>query len=116
MIKNLWKNTTFCCGYRHEHPVDMIFNERGESLFYSCPKYYPENRKPGEQACPMRMNTVDAEGILEQFSTIIEIDMENGIEKDYKNFKFKYKTIEVTILEYSPEKIKIQILNKKALK
>lgn len=115
MIKNLWKNTDFCCGYRHD-PIPMIFNERGETLFYSCPKYYPENREPNEQACPMRMNTVDAEGILDKFSEIIEKDMAEGKDVDYTNYKFKYKMIDVEILSYSPDKIKIKILNKRALK
>lgn len=116
MIKNLWKNTCFCCGYRHETPVEMMFNDRGESLFYSCPKYYPQNRTPEEQACPNRMTTIDAEGIINKFSEIIENDLANNKDVNYTGFMFKYKTIDVKIINYSPDKIKIQVINKKALK
>ena len=115
MIKNLWKNTKFCCGYRHD-PVEMIFNDRGETLFYSCPKYYPENRTSEEQACPMRLNTVDAEAIIGMLSDKIESDIKKGIDMNYTGYTFKYRQIEVEVLEYSPDKIRVQILNKKALK
>lgn len=116
MIKNLWKCTNFYCSYRHA-PEKMILNDGPHSLFYSCPKYYPENREPNEVACPMRLNLYDAEGILETLSEIIEADLENGIEGDYTNLKFTYKkNIIVTVLKYKKnDHVDLDIYNKKAI-
>ena len=115
MIKNLWKDTKFCCSHRHE-PVQMVYNNGPHSLFYSCPKYYPENRNAGEQACPMRLNMVDAEGILEKLSSMIESDMANDIEKNYTGIEFDYKSIHVKILKHHEDQFELNIYNKKALK
>ena len=116
MIKNLWNRTTFCCNYRHEHPVDMQIIQGPASPFYACPKYYPENREAGEASCMMRLNFVDAENVLETFSSIIEKDEAEDLYKDYTNFEFDYKQIHVKVLKYSRiGKISLEILNRKAI-
>ena len=116
MIKNLWKDTKFYCSHRHEHPIEMSYNQGPHSLFYSCPKYYPENRGPDEPACPMRLNMVDAEGLLEKLSEYIEKDMEQDRIRDYTNLEFDYKQIHVKVLKYHDGKFKLYIYNKKAIK
>jgi hypothetical protein len=115
MIKNLWKIAHFYCSYRHE-PKEMQINDKGShSLFYSCPKYYPENRTPDEQACPMRLNFVDAEAILNEISK--KLDDESGFDcNDITGEEFDYKAIHVKVLKYTPERIDIDIYNKKAIK
>ena len=94
MIKNLWKKTHFYCSYRHE-PVEMTINDKGDfSMFYSCPKYYPENRLENEQACPMRLNFVDAEAILNEISRMTDDESGfdcNGKKKKKKTFPKKKK-------------------------
>lgn len=115
VIKNLWKETEFYCSHRHE-PVKMSYNSGPHSLFYSCPKYYPDNRNENEQACPMRINMVDAEAVLEKLSAYIEDDWANDIERDYTNFEFDYKSVHVKVLEYHDGHFKLNIFNKKALK
>lgn len=116
MITNLWNITDFYCSYRHDKPVKMGYNNNGLTLFYSCPKYYPENREPGEPACPMRLNMVDAEGILDKFSKIIEEDEDKDIYRNYKNFEFDYKSIHVKVLKYENDSIHLDIFNRKALR
>lgn len=115
MIKNLWKRTHFYCSYRHE-PTEMVINDKGDySMFYSCPKYYPENRGEHEPACPMRLNFVDAEVILEEVSK--KIDDESGFDCiDITGDEFDYKSIHVKVLKYSPERVDLDIYNKKAIK
>lgn len=118
MIKNLWKNTHFYCGHRHKEPVEMYFKDgvAGNSMFYACPKYYPENREEGERACSNRLNFVDAEGIINKLSDIIEEKEMSGEIFDFTNLKFRYKAIDVKVLSYSPSKVELEIVNKKALR
>lgn len=116
MIKNLWKNTTFYCGHGHEMPIEMYYKDGPLSMFYACPKYYPENRTKNERACSNRLNFVDAEAIIEKFSAIIEEKEADNTFFDFTNFSFKYRSIEVKVLEYSLDSVKLQIINRKALK
>ena len=115
MIKNLWKITHFYCSYRHE-PTEMTINDKGpHSMFYSCPKYYPENRTNDEPACPMRLNFVDAEAILEEISKML--DDESGFDCiDLTNAEFDYKSIHVKVLKCTSNRIDLDIHNKKAIK
>lgn len=115
MIKNLWKIAHFYCSYRHG-PVEMTINDKGShSMFYSCPKYYPQNRSPDEQACPMRLNFVDAEAILEKISEMT--DDASGFDcVDITGAEFKYKAIMVKVLRSTPERLDLDICNKKAIK
>ena len=47
MVKNLWKQIEVVCGnHEKDYPV-MGLKQGHRSLFYSCPKYYPEARQPG---------------------------------------------------------------------
>ncbi len=116
MIKNLWKMTTFYCSYRHKEPVKMEIIQGPSSPFYACPKYYPQNREEGEPACPMRMNFVDAEGVLNKLSEIIDNDENNDIYKDYTNYEFDYKTIHIKVLKYKEGQIDLDIFNRKAMR
>lgn len=116
MIKNLWKMTHFYCSHRHEIPIEMSYNEGPHSLFYSCPKYYPDKREPGERACSNRLNFVDAENILNILSNMIEEDERNDKFCDYTNKEFDYKTIHIKVLRYETGRVDLEILNRKALK
>lgn len=117
MIKNLWKVTNFYCNCRHTTPQKMQFVDGPSSLFYACPKYYPENREPGEPSCMMRMNLIDAEGVLEEFSKIIEEDEANNVIRDYRGFEFDYKTVHAKVISYSYDSgAEIIIDNKKAMR
>lgn len=116
MIKNLWKCTNFWCSHRHQ-PEKMTLIQGPMSLFYACPKYYPENREEDERACTMRLNLVDAEAILEKLSKIIEEDDNNNINADYTNLEFDYKAIHVTVISYDKTGIiNLNIYNKKAIR
>ena len=62
-ITGIWKDITIVCGC-HEQPVKMIIQEGPSSLFYSCPRYYPENRNENESACANRINLIDYEEMV----------------------------------------------------
>ena len=118
MYKNIWKNTKFICSHRHS-PAEMTIHDgaNGASPFYSCPHYYAENRAPKEdRACPMRLNFVDAEGILDKFSSIVNNDISNDIIKNYANYEFDYKAIHVKVMKFTDKELIMDIFNKKALR
>ena len=120
MIKNLWKNTKFYCGV-HSTPVEFQYQHGNvlnpnATMFYSCPKYYPDNRDATERACTNKLSFDDAEQIIRKLSDKIEEDEANGVLFNYTNYSFKHKTIEVKVLSYSDSKIKLSIINKKELK
>lgn len=121
MIKNLWKNTKFVC-MCHDPVVKFQYQQghaeinQNASMFYSCPKYYPENRDKIERACSNRLNFNDAEAIINKVSDIIETDIRNNKFINYEGYKFKHKTIECKILHYSEDKLTIGIINKKAMR
>jgi len=117
IIKNLWGMTKFYCGHGHEVPVEMTYKVGPSSMFYSCPRYYvdKENR-PNERACANRLSFEDAEAIILKLSDIILEHEKNGQEFDLTNYQMTYKQIQVRVLDYKPNKMKLEILNRRALR
>ncbi len=116
MLKNFWKQIVVVCGNHQGEEILMDLKQGPSSLFYSCPKYYPENREDGEKACVNRINLVDFEKIVDILSEEVEKGLLNGQIVNLQNFTFKVKASEITVLEHTKGSIKIKILNKKALK
>lgn len=108
MIKNLWNQTTFICGC-HDHRVEMEYNAKGETMFYSCPKYL--DHQPGEQACRNNLSFFNAEKILDKFSKLVAEN--DGL--DMKGMKFSYRGIDVKVVKYTEDKLELEIVNHKSL-
>ena len=118
MIQNLWQNIVLYCG-NHEKEnelVKMTIQNGPSSLFYACPKYYPDNREVGEKACPNRINFVDFEKFVNHLSDIIEDANKNFETVGLTGHKWTYKTITFEVFSYKEDKIKVKMINKKALK
>lgn len=117
MIKNLWKQVVLICGNHHKKEVVMNLKEGPSSLFYACPKYYPENRLPEERACVNRLNLVDFERMLDHISRKIMDNMERDIAVNLTGYQFKDKKgTQYKILLHTDEEIKIEVLNRRAIK
>lgn len=115
MIQNIWQKIELYCGV-HSEPIKMEIQEGPHSLFYACPKYYPENRDIGERACANRINLVDYEAMINYISKLL-IDADVNNEKlVLANYKWTMKSIQFEIFEHEGEMIKIKMINKKALK
>ncbi len=120
----------------HEKPVKMTIMERHTNLavgggnqvdyqtvFYACPKYmlkddeHPKGHEANEPACGNRLSFSAAEEIMKIFAKTVEEDLKNGIYADYKGFSFRYKNIDVQILDTDPmsEAMKVGILNRGAI-
>lgn len=116
MVKNMWKQIVLVCGC-HEEEVIMNIIQGPSSLFYACPKYYPENRENGERACANRINLVDYEKMVDYLSDKIEESLLEGNKEDLTNLNWVYKgVIEFKVLEHKNGMIKVRMKNKKALK
>lgn len=117
MIKNLWNKIVLCCGNHKGEEVIMDLKEGPSSLFYSCPKYYPQNRENGERACANRLNLIDFEKMLDHLSDKLMDDEKNGVRSDLSNYSFKNKKGMIfRIISYSENEIKVEMLNQRALK
>lgn len=115
MVKNLWKQVLIVCG-NHGEPENVMSLKTGHrSMFYSCPKYYPEAREPGERACKNHVSVDDFEKILGRLSKEVEELMISGQKPCLKNLKYKVKTIEVEVMKHSDNCLVLKVLNKKAL-
>ena len=115
MVKNLWNKIRIVCGNHENNFPEMTLKTGHRSMFYSCPKYYPENRNSNEYACVNNVSTEDFEKILEKLSEEINEQMIFGTTPNLLNLKFKIKNIEITVIEHTDKSITIKILNKHAL-
>lgn len=85
-------------------------------MFYSCPKYYPQNRTENERACSNRINLVEYEAMVDYIHGLIaEADVSGG-KVDLTNHFWTKKGIEYRVIEHSGDKVYVEILNKKALR
>lgn len=111
-----WKNVTPICGCHGDERVEMTIQQGPHSLFYACPKYRPENRKPGEKACNNRINLIDYQKMLERLmSEIAEADATMGT-VDLTNCRWKNHGTEFRVLEHDGAKVTVEIKNLRAMK
>lgn len=115
-VINSWNNVVPICGNHKEERVEMIINSGPHSLFYSCPRYYSENRKDGEIACNNRINLIEYEAMVRHLHEMIaEADL-NGEQIDLTNYKWKKKGICYRVLEHKGDKLYVEILNRRAMR
>jgi len=114
-ITGSWENVHLYCGAHQDELVEMQLKEGPHSLFYACPKYYPDNRKEGEHACYNRLNLVDCEKMLSTIADmIIEADSKGEI-VDLTNYSWTKKGITYKILHYSPSRLDVSVFNKPSM-
>lgn len=115
VIKNIWSKISIYCGC-HAEPVEMIANAKGSTLFYSCPKYYGQNRRPGEHACANRIKLDDYQEAVEHLcGRIAENDADNSVE-DLTGYRWSKRGISFQVIKYTDDDIRIAIINKPALR
>ena len=81
MISNIWNQIRICCGCHGKETVMMMPHDGSEasaqggktgSIFYSCPRYYPENRSENERACFNRISIAEYEELVLKISSVLE--------------------------------------------
>ena len=87
----------------------------GKDSFYACPKYYPENREPNERACNNNLTITDYLKMVNHIDKILTQAELNDEKLNLTNIRFKIGRVEYHVTEHSSRKIKIEVLNKKAI-
>lgn len=120
LIKNLWgKIHLFCGNHGEDETIEMTIHEGSDTMktaFYSCPKYYPDNREKDERACVNHISVMDFEKMLNHISDEIGKGIKNGEEIDLKGYKWKDRYIEYKVIRFEEEYIGVLCLNKKSIK
>ena len=114
-IENSWKNIIPICG-NHNERIEMTINSGPHSLFYSCPKYYPENREKDERACNNRINLIVYQKMVDKLMGMIAETALEGGSIDLTNYSWTSKGITYKVLETKGDTLYVQILNKRAMK
>lgn len=116
VLKGSWKYVKVVCGNHGDcHDIDMEIQQGPHSLFYACPKYYPENRSGGEPPCMNRINLIEYEKMLSDIAEVmIQAEMKGEV-ANLTNYNWEKKGIEYQILSHNDEKLVVKALNKKAL-
>ena len=80
MIKNFWKQIEVVCGnHGEDKTVKMSWKQGHRSMFYSCPKYYPDARVEGERACRNNVSVEDFEKIVDIQAVLRRLILHNII-------------------------------------
>ena len=125
MIANIWKDIHVFCGC-HEDPVeltphtgstDYVQGGKENSMFYSCPRYYPENREEGERACFNRLGIGEYEQMVTHISKKLEGDDDEYSAINLTGHKWKSKYgIEFRIIRHTRDHIDVSVVNRRATK
>lgn len=115
-IENSWQNITPVCGHHKGERVEMRINQGPHSMFYSCPKYYPENRGKDEQACNNRINLIEYQKMVDKLMGKIAESAVSGGTIDLTNYTWNSKGITYKVLEQHGDKLVVEILNVRAMR
>ena len=116
-IDNSWKNIIPICGnHKDGERIEMVITQGPHSMFYSCPKYRPENRDANERACNNRINLIEYQAMVDHLNNLIAESACSGGSVDLTNHTWEKKGTRFTVLEHSGEKIVVKILNLRAMR
>lgn len=130
MIINLWSKIRLVCGNHGENEEELmlpheaassnmsrsLYGNASMNMFYSCPKYYPENRAKDEPCCRNHISMKEFEGMLSYLSSTLEDAQLNGSTMNLTGLKWKSKTgVEYHVLSHTESSIRVKCLNKRAL-
>jgi hypothetical protein len=118
MVKNIWKNIHIYCGcHKPLTNIKMMPHEgtEGRDMFYSCPKYYPENREYGEKACGNRISITDYKKMVEHISDILEDAMQSRAQIDLTGMSWSSNGIDFTIQKHDRDYIEVAIINRRTI-
>lgn len=86
------------------------------NMFYSCPKYYPENREEGEPCCRNHISMKEFESMLAYLSDTLEKAQKGGGSIDLTGLRWKSKSgVEYNVIRHTDKHIYVKCLNQRAL-
>ena len=114
IVKGLWQKVHLICGC-HEERVDLVANEKGRTLFYSCPRYYSENRASKEKACSNRITMDDYQYVVEYLGEIIAKNEMNLTIADLTGLEWDKKNVHYRVCQVKNGHYIVSVVNKKSL-
>lgn len=108
----------------HAEPVEMsvhegsqyaAFNGSSGSVFYSCPKYYEDNRSEGEKPCFNRLSLTEYEGLIEDLASVLNENSADQINLTGYRYRNK-KGTDFQVLKHDIHHVDVSVLNNRALK
>lgn len=129
MQSNLWTRIKLVCGNHGGGDIPLMAphapaessTSRGlygiqTSMFYACPKYYPENREEGEPCCRNHISIKEYEGILDHLEKEMGKIEASGGTIDLVGEKWKSKAgVEYKVVRQTRDHIYVSCLNRKAV-
>lgn len=98
----------------HEGSVYAAFNGTSGSVFYSCPKYYEDNRDTDEKPCFNRLSLTEYEKLIEDLSAVLEENA--GDQINLTGYRYKNnKGTDFHVLKHDVHHIDVSVLNNRAL-
>mgnify|MGYP000125173154 CR=1 FL=1 len=96
--------------------VSRILYGEQTNMFYSCPRYYPENRSEGEPCCRNHISIKEYEGMLSYLDGLISRIEAQGGSIDIVGEKWKSKQgTEYKVVRQTAEHIYVSCVNRKAV-
>ena len=119
MVGNFWNNIHLYCGkHGDDHSIELVPHESptGRDIFYSCPKYYPENREEGETACGNRLSMLDYENMVNKLSDMVSKAEMSGQTLNLGGFAFKNRSgVIFKVLKDEHGRLDILVDNKRSI-
>ena len=117
VLKGSWKYVQVVCGnHGDQNDIIMTIQQGPHSLFYACPKYFPDNREPEEPPCVNRINLIDYEKMLSYIADVMVNAERNGEICNLTNYKWEKNGIQFMVLSHTDEKLIIKMFNKKSFR
>lgn len=118
MIKNLWSYIELYCGNPiHKEPIKLVEKYTPtNTLFFACPKYFAQNREDDEKMCKNSIYTNDYEKAVEEIEKRLVENAKQDIEENLEGLRWTSKNgICYEVFSHSNDKIKIKMINKRAM-
>ncbi len=115
-VINGWKNIRFVCCKNHKEPQQMQEMAKANSIFYACPKYFPENRDKDEPACINAIFINDAEKAVKEINDRLGAAAMKEQELNMANVKFTIDNVDYTVLKDDNGKMDVAVYNRKMVR
>lgn len=129
MLMNMWSRIKLLCA---NHPdgirPEMMPHAPAESnisrglygaqtnMFYSCPKYYPENRESEEPCCRNHISIKEFEGIIDHLEKSAGKIEAMGGSVDLTGERWRSKSgVEYKVIKQTKDGLHVECLNRKAV-
>lgn len=131
MVSNLWSHIHLVCGCHNlqggyvlmephaaaaSNTAASLYGNASMNMFYSCPKYYPDNREKGEPECRNHVSMKEFEGVLDYITDHLMPAILSGTDMDLTGLKWTSKQgVNYEVIKYEKGDYYVKCVNNKAL-